>query len=173
MTWPALVSWAVDTRLLAAYNLTRCFFRTEVRPADGGLAMLDYRHAIDVRPESKLKRLDVQATDSRLYEQVLAEVAGLSCGKLPNNTALPCIANRHFTASPYPFQVGHTPDQTAVGECRHADLSRLLVQERLVTNLQQQPHAYRYAQPPTGGQCKGLDEYSVQRNVKAGVQFIQ
>jgi hypothetical protein len=67
--------------------------------------MLDYKSGIDAQPDSKLKRLDVQATDSVLYEQVLGEVAGRSCGKLPIGTALPCIANRHFIASPYPFQV--------------------------------------------------------------------
>lgn len=67
--------------------------------------MMDYKSKIDVRPESNLKQLDVQATDSRLYEHVLAEVTGLSCGKLPNGTAVPCVFNRHFTASPYPFQV--------------------------------------------------------------------
>ncbi|WIA23248.1 hypothetical protein OEZ85_000019 [Tetradesmus obliquus] len=49
LTWRTLVSWAIDTNLLAAFNVTRCFFRTEVRPADGGLMLMDYFGAIDVR----------------------------------------------------------------------------------------------------------------------------
>jgi hypothetical protein len=76
--------------------------------------MLDYRSGIDVRPESPLKRLDMQATDGKLYSKVVEELTGRACGKLPNGTDLPCIANRHFTATPFPFQVGAL-------ECHHQE----------------------------------------------------
>jgi hypothetical protein len=39
--WPALVSWAFDTEVLAPLGFVRGFYRTEVNPTTGDVAMLD------------------------------------------------------------------------------------------------------------------------------------
>lgn len=106
MTWRALVSWAIDTRLLGAFNSTRCFFRTEVRPADGGLLLIDYKFAIDVRPSSHLRRLDMPAVHGEAFNATVAELAGHACGRYWNGTDFPCQVHAHYTATPNPFQVG-------------------------------------------------------------------
>jgi len=66
---------------------------------------LDYKGGIDVRASSQLKRIDMEAQDAGLFRNVAATINGSLCGTLPNGAAVPCVANRHFTATPYPFQV--------------------------------------------------------------------
>lgn len=105
VTWRALVSWAIDTRLLGPFNATRCFFRTEVRPADGGLLLIDYTSAIDVRSTSHLRRLDMPAAHGKALNATVAELAGRACGNFWNGTDFPCQVHAHFTATPNPFQV--------------------------------------------------------------------
>lgn len=58
-----------------------------------------------MRPGSQLKRIDMEAEDASLFSNVVATINGSICGTLPNGTAVPCVAHRHFTATPYPFQV--------------------------------------------------------------------
>ena len=41
LSWPAVVSWALDTEVLAPLNFTRCIYRTEMDVESGGPNMLD------------------------------------------------------------------------------------------------------------------------------------
>lgn len=113
VSWPALVSWAVDTRLLEPQNFTRCFFRTEVRPSDGGVFVTDWfpqntkgaPFAMDVRPDVDRIRLDMAQKDAALFNKTRREVDGTNCGAGPNGTVVRCVVHQHFAALFYPYQV--------------------------------------------------------------------
>jgi hypothetical protein len=95
VTWPALVSWAVDTRLLEPQNFTRCFFRSEVIPTNGGVSLLDWHlqnmggpPAMDIGPQSGLLKVDAAKTNPMLFQQTRNDVAGQICGAGPNGAVL-------------------------------------------------------------------------------------
>jgi hypothetical protein len=105
MTWPTLVSWAIDTRVLAPWNFTRCFYRTEVDPQSGGFRLMDYRHGLDVVHNTTNMILDMATLDPARYTQQAHDLQKKSCGAHNNGQPVHCRVHRHFVAPDNPFQV--------------------------------------------------------------------
>jgi hypothetical protein len=118
VTWPALVSWAIDTRLLAPWNFSLCFYRTEVDPKSGGLRLMDYRHGLDVVHNTTNMILDMATLDPARYAQQAHELQNRSCGVHSSGQPLPCHVHRHFVAPDNPFQVSQASSSTGAGRCQ-------------------------------------------------------
>lgn len=99
LTWPVLVSWAIDTQLLAEHNYSRCIYRTEVDKTAGFIRLMDYEHGIDT-----CVRARVDVASSAAYTTLAQRLQGKACGRLPNGTAMPCRMHRHFVSPSFPFQ---------------------------------------------------------------------
>jgi hypothetical protein len=44
LSWPTVISWALDTEVLEPLNFTRCIYRTEVDAETGDFYVLDYQY---------------------------------------------------------------------------------------------------------------------------------
>jgi hypothetical protein len=107
VTWPTLVSWAIDTKFVSRYNYSRCFYRTEIDPTRGTMRLMDYKHGIDVRPAGLDVKLDFQNLDATLYSRTVEMLHGKACGVFPNGTRTPCHVHRYFVSTQFPFQVSN------------------------------------------------------------------
>lgn len=62
LAWPALLSWAVDTELLAPLGYARCFVRTDFNQKTGQVHALDYTTAVSL---SNVCTLDLEVAAPR------------------------------------------------------------------------------------------------------------
>ena len=117
LSWPAVVSWALDTEILEPRNMLRCIFRTEVGASDGRPAMLDWIKPLNL---NKANVLDVQIEKTgSIHGQPTGQPMALSaeggidrsksealCGKLTLRDGLPwsCAPHKWYILPEYPFQ---------------------------------------------------------------------
>ena len=81
ITWPALVSWAIDIEILEPLGFTYCFYRTEVSQENGSFNLLDWTHSHNLT-ESPL--VDMQALSPSAFRRTEERTRNSSCGILPN-----------------------------------------------------------------------------------------
>lgn len=65
LSWPALISCALDTEVLEPLNFTRCIFRTEVDHKIGRTNIFDWMVPVQLRDGNTLRVVDTPA-----YKQV-------------------------------------------------------------------------------------------------------
>lgn len=106
LSWPAIVSWALDTQLLQPLKFTRCFYRTEVHHATGTKVMLDWETKENL---TESPTVDVMSVDKRSRARYLAlsqQLRNEGCKQLASPVVQPCMSSlhRHFVSPSFPFQ---------------------------------------------------------------------
>eukprot|EP00667_Euglena_gracilis_P012411 EG_transcript_12744 len=102
LPWSALVSWAIDTEVLAPLNFTRGIFRTEFRPTDGELVLLDVYLSMNLSLYPR--KLDAFAKDPRHFCAVAGRYSAWQCPQRRPRTHRPCAVHRHYVQVTNPFQ---------------------------------------------------------------------
>lgn len=102
LTWPSVVSWALDTEILEPLNFTRCIYRTEVDVETGDFNLLDYSSPLNINSENMLDMS--QNTDFLRVQRRVKAQSGCSCGKHRNGTPWTCGVHDRFVSPTEPFQ---------------------------------------------------------------------
>jgi hypothetical protein len=102
LTWPSVVSWALDTEILEPMNFTRCIYRTEVDVETGDFNLLDYHSPLKISSENMLDMS--QNTDFLRVQRRVNAQSGCSCGKHRNGTPWTCAVHDLFVSPTTPFQ---------------------------------------------------------------------
>lgn len=100
LSWPAVVSWALDTEVLAPLNFSRCIYRTEIDAKTGGSNMLDWASPLNLTCESTLnmsRKVDYARVRDRIQN-----ASPSHCGKRRDGT--PCRVHQYYFPPRYPFQ---------------------------------------------------------------------
>lgn len=106
ITWPVIVSWALDTQVLQPLNFTRCFFRTEIHHITGLKVLLDWELKENVTSMQAIDVKTLTPLSNAAYNMLHQQIAGKGCGYYPSGTSQPCNASLHrfFVSPTYPFQ---------------------------------------------------------------------
>lgn len=101
-SWPTLVSWALDTEVLAPLNFTRCIYRTEVDVETGESNMGDWRTPVKLTHENTINvthTLDFARVQNRLQN-----APHCHCGKHRDGAPWPCRVHDNYVSPTDPFQ---------------------------------------------------------------------
>lgn len=102
LSWPAVVSWALDTEVLAPLNFTRCIYRTEVDVETGGGNMLDWSSPLQLDYSNTLN-VTYNADYARVQDR-LQKASDCRCGKHRDGTLWPCRVHAYYLTPAAPFQ---------------------------------------------------------------------
>ncbi|EWM22808.1 hypothetical protein Naga_100178g6 [Nannochloropsis gaditana] len=103
LTWPTVVSWALDTEILEPLNFTRCIYRTEVDVKTGDFNMMDYTNTPLCITRKNV--LDATRNDDfvRIQERLKKQPA-LRCGRHRDKTQWTCGVHDRFVSPTEPYQ---------------------------------------------------------------------
>ena len=102
LSWPTLISWALDTEVLEPLNFTRCIYRTEVDHKMGRTNTLDWMVPVQLTEGNLLHVANTSAwvkVSNRLQEGTLRR-----CGRLRNGSTWLCQVHQHYVSPGEPFQ---------------------------------------------------------------------
>ena len=102
LSWPALISWALDMEVLEPLNFTRCIFRTEVDHKIGRTNIVDWMVLVQLRDENTLRVVDTPAY-KQVSERIIKSPRAL-CGHLRNGSSWPCQVHQQYVSPREPFQ---------------------------------------------------------------------
>ncbi|EWM29058.1 hypothetical protein Naga_100024g48 [Nannochloropsis gaditana] len=102
LSWPTVVSWALDTEVLEPLNFTRCNYRTEVDAETGDFNVLDYPYFLSITSESVLDA--TRNTDFLRLQERLRKQPALDCGKHHDKTRWSVGVHDRFISPTYPYQ---------------------------------------------------------------------
>lgn len=100
LTWTALASWALDTEVLEALNLRRCFYHTTLSPETGEKVLVDWVEPISVQRNGKA-RVDAMLENPTDFERVSSRGSQLASGSERGSWARgrgACTIHRHFVS---------------------------------------------------------------------------
>lgn len=101
LSWPVLVSWALDTEVLEPLGFTRGFFRTDFSPATGKLVMMDVAHRVNIT--SWNLTVDVQSINSTLLNTARQRFETYPCFTNDHGSVSPCHIHRLYVQLSNPF----------------------------------------------------------------------
>ena len=102
LSWPTLMSWALDTEVLEPLNFTRCMYRTEVDHKIGRTNIFDWMVPVQLT-EGNLLHLGGTPTYAEVSER-LKKSALAHCGLLRDGSTWPCQVHQHYVSPGQPFQ---------------------------------------------------------------------
>eukprot|EP00667_Euglena_gracilis_P010063 EG_transcript_10233 len=102
LRWPAVVSWAMDTEVLAPLGFARGIARTEFHRTTAALLLFDNTYPVNLT--AARRKLDAFTAAPAAFCAVAQRYGGLSCpGRDPRQRA-PCAVHRRYVQLPNPFQ---------------------------------------------------------------------
>lgn len=102
LSWPAVISWALDTEVLTPLNFSRCIYRTETDVETGGSNILDWTRPLDLTYENTLNvthKMDYARVRDRLRNASICR-----CGEHRDGTPWPCRVHDNYFAPSQPYQ---------------------------------------------------------------------
>lgn len=102
ISWPTLVSWALDTEVLAPLDFTRCIYWTEVDVETGQRNMMDWTSILRLTHDNTLD-LSLSAEYARVQAR-LQDAGTCGCGKHRDGSPWPCQVHDRFLSPQQPYQ---------------------------------------------------------------------
>ena len=103
LSWPAVVSWALDTEVLAPLNFTRCMYRTEVDIQTGGPNLMDWTSTPLRLTYKNTLNLSLNADFARVQAR-LQDAGRCGCGKHRDGSPWPCQVHGFYLTPLQPYQ---------------------------------------------------------------------
>lgn len=101
LSWPALLSWALDTEVLEPLNFTRCFVRTEIHASTGLPVVLDYKRTFSASEE---KCCPVHISNHHWQGSQMCDWGRTSDVCNGPGVIAPCVVHKDYLSPPEPFQ---------------------------------------------------------------------
>jgi len=104
LNWPTVISWALDSEVLAPLNFTRCIYRTEVDMETGGFNMMDWIETPLFMTNKNILDMTLDAKYDQVQARIESAAPRCQCGKHRDGSVWPCHVHDRFVQPRQPYQ---------------------------------------------------------------------